>query len=91
MTVDGSAPSQLVHINMEVMLVSVMAVACKATEHSGGPTVRVEYARGGWVKLLENKSLEANYCGLTQRSKVSNIGMWTEVGKEHVTNSICME
>ena len=39
-TVAGSAPSQLVHINMTVILVSVTAVACKAIEHSGGPTVQ---------------------------------------------------
>ena len=33
---EGSAPMQLVHVSMTVILVSVAAVACTVREHSGG-------------------------------------------------------
>ena len=38
--IEGSAPMQLVHASMTVILVSVAAVACTVREHSCGPTVQ---------------------------------------------------
>ena len=35
---EGSAPAQLVHINLTVILVEVTAVTFTVTEHAGGPT-----------------------------------------------------